>query len=214
MSDQLAPTIDDRPLGAYIAAVSNGTPTPGGGSAAGVTGALGCALGSMVCNLTLAREPSPQIDELRSTLIDVQQSLLRQAEADERVFGAYREAMALPRETVEEKAVRRAAMETSLVAAAEVPETAVILGLDALAILREAAAIGSRHALGDLLTGGYLVQAMILGSLENIAANATYMKLDLNRERFERVATSGREDLAIAMEALESAVAARFASKT
>lgn len=211
MTDQLPTTIDDRVLGNYLAALSSGTPTPGGGSAAGVAGALGCALGSMVCNLTLARRADEQITELQQTLIALQDAMLRQSEADERVFGAYRNAVELPKETVEEKAVRRAAIESALMDAARVPEQLVILGLEALTVLRDAAASGSPHALGDLLTGGFLVQAMIQGSLVNIDANAELMKTNSNRERFEQAAESGRTDLATEMQALEAAVAARFA---
>lgn len=211
MTDQLPTTIDDRVLGNYLAALSSGTPTPGGGSAAGVAGALGCALGSMVCNLTLARRADEQITELQQTLIGLQAAMLRQAEADERVFGAYRNAVDLPKETVEEKAVRRAAIESALVEAAVVPEQLVILGLEALTVLRDAAASGSPHALGDLLTGGFLMRAMIEGSLVNIDANAELMKTNSNKERFEQAAESGRTDLITEMQALEAAVAARFA---
>ncbi|MCC6674488.1 MAG: cyclodeaminase/cyclohydrolase family protein [Thermomicrobiales bacterium] len=211
MTDQLAATIDDRVLGNYLAALSSGFPTPGGGSAAGVAGALGCALGSMVCNLTLAREPNEQIDELRLALLELQSAMLRQAEADERVFGAYREAMDLPRSTPEEKAHRRAAIENTLVAAADVPGQMVILGLSALIALRGAAVNGSPHALGDLLTGGYLVGAMIQGALENMTANAARMKIASNRERFEEAAQSGAADFAAEMQALQAAVAARTA---
>ena len=211
MTAPLAATIDDRTIGEYLAALSNGTPTPGGGSAAGVSGALGCALGSMVCNLTLARAQTERIVEIQRTLIELQASMLRQAESDERVFGAYRAATALPHETVEEKAVRRSAIEEALVEAARVPESLVILGLQAISTLAEAAAEGSSHALGDLLTGGSLVRAMIEGSLVNIDANAHLMKLSSNRERFAQAAESGRADLGAAMQALESAVAARFA---
>ncbi len=211
MTEQLAATIDDRLLANYLAALSSGSPTPGGGSAAGVAGALGCALGSMVCNLTLAREPNERIDELRRTLLELQSALLRQAEGDERVFGAYRAAMGLPRSTPAEKANRRTAIETALVAAAEVPEQMVILGLAVLGALREAAADGSPHALGDLLTGGYLVGAMIQGALENMTANAVRMKTASNRDRFEEAAQSGLSDFTAEMQALQAAVAARTA---
>ncbi len=210
MTQPLPATIDDRTIRAYLTALSGGTPTPGGGSAAGLTGALGCALGAMVCGLTLARGSNERIEEIQRTLLALQASMLRQSEADERVFGAYRDATELPRSTTEEKAARRAAIENTLVAAAAVPETLVILGLEALTTLEEAAADGSRHALGDLLTGGYLIRAMIEGSLENMEANARLMKTSSNRDRFDRAAESGRTDLAAAMQTLEAAVAARF----
>lgn len=210
MTTQLARTIDDREIGSYLDALASGNPTPGGGSAAGLTGALGCALGSMVCNLTLAREPNHQIAELQQTLLRLRIAMLRQAEADEHVFGAYRAAIDLPRNTDEAKAARRAAIENALVAAAEVPENLIILGVEALAALKDVAAVGSSHALGDLLTGGYLIRAMIEGSLVNIEANAGLMKIASNRERFEQAAASARVDLRSALHGLEADVAARF----
>ncbi len=85
----------------------------------------------------------------------------------------------------------------------------VVLGLSARVALREAAADGSSHALGDLLTGGYLVGAMIQGALENMTANASRMKTASNRERFEEAAQSGSSDFVAEMKALQAAVAAR-----
>ena len=42
-------------LADYLAALAAATPTPGGGSAAGVTGAMGAALVEMVAGLSLAK---------------------------------------------------------------------------------------------------------------------------------------------------------------
>lgn len=209
MQQEIEAAMPERAIGRYLHALSDGSPTPGGGSAAGLAGALGCALGSMVCNLTLIREQSEPIAEQQRTFIDLQQSMLTQAVADERVFGAYRTAAALPRSTSEEKQTRRDAIEQTLIAAAEVPLELVTLGLEALALMRSTAAVGTPHAVGDLLTGGYLLQAMVLGSIENIEANARLMKLPENRHRFEQSATSAQTDLEIAMAGLESAVKLR-----
>jgi len=209
MSDVTAISFADRLVGNYLEALGSSAPAPGGGSAAGLAGTMGCALGEMVCNLTLARAHEETVDELRATLVGLRNSILAQAQADERAFGAYRAATALPRSTEVEKAARRQAIEEALVAAAEVPLAMVTLGLEAFAALRGAATVGTSHALGDLLTGGYLLQAMILGSLENIEANAFLMKIPENRERFEHAAHSARVDLEAALSGLQAAVAAR-----
>ncbi|HET9662180.1 MAG TPA: cyclodeaminase/cyclohydrolase family protein [Thermomicrobiales bacterium] len=209
MQDEIESGMTQRTIGRYLAALSNGSPTPGGGSAAGLAGALGCALGSMVCNLTLARESSDSVAEQQRTYLDLQRSMLAQAEADERVFGAYREAAAMPRKTDEEKRARREAIERTLVAAAEVPLELATLGLAALSVLRTTAGVGTSHAVGDLLTGGFLLQAMVRGSLENIEANAHLMKQPENKQRFEQAASSAQSDLEAAMVELDSAVAAR-----
>jgi formiminotetrahydrofolate cyclodeaminase len=211
MSEPIESSFPRRNIGSYLDALSSGTPAPGGGSAAGLTGAMGCALGSMVCNLSLRREHDASIDNLRRTFLALQSSLLEQATADERVFSAYRDATSLPRSTDQEKSERRAAIESALVKAAEVPEQMTVLGLEALTALQATAQSGSLHALGDLLTGGYLLQAMVLGALENIEANAALMKVGENRARFELAAASARIDLAAELSMLEAAVANRRA---
>ena len=209
MQDEIGTKLADRMVGHYLGALSGGSPTPGGGSAAGMAGALGCALGSMVCNLTLARKPLASIADQQRIFLDLQQAMMALAEADERVFGAYREAAALPRATDEEKRVRREAIEKTLVDAAEVPVDLATQALEALSLLQTTAIDSTPHAVGDLLTGGYLLQATVLGSIENIEANAGLMKIPENRERFEMAASSINADLASAMIELQTVVATR-----
>ena len=75
--------------------------------------------------------------------------------------------------------------------------------------LRLTAELGTPHALGDLMTGGFLLQAMALGSLQNVEDNAASMKSLENRERFVSAARAARQQLDVAMIELQQAVAAR-----
>ncbi len=47
--------ITDSSIEKFLDDLAGAAPTPGGGSAAAVMGAMGAALVSMVCNVTLAR---------------------------------------------------------------------------------------------------------------------------------------------------------------
>jgi formiminotetrahydrofolate cyclodeaminase len=47
--------VQDTSLELFLDALASRKPTPGGGSAAAVMGAMGAALVSMVCNLTIGR---------------------------------------------------------------------------------------------------------------------------------------------------------------
>jgi formiminotetrahydrofolate cyclodeaminase len=209
MSLLLNTDVPSRTIADYLAALSSDAPAPGGGSAAGLTGALGCALGSMVCNVTLARNSSEELSALRDTFGLLESDLLRLAQEDERVFGAYRKATALPKTTDDEKKARRAAIESSLVAAADVPMQMIGIGLNGIDSLRLAALSASPHVIGDLLTGGFLLQAMILGSQENVDANVALMTSVEQRQEFSTAAVSARVDLEAAMSELNSAVASR-----
>lgn len=202
-------TFRARQVGAYLDALGNGTPTPGGGSAAGLAGSLGCSLGRMVCSLTATHGASTELTDLACTFERMGRDLLNLAERDEKAFAHYRSAMSLPRATESDKAARRASIENALIGAAEVPLEMAEIGLEALDTLRLTSSIGTKHALGDLMTGGFLVQAMVLGSIENIEANASAMKTPENRDRFTQAVASVRHDLDARMEALAHAVALR-----
>lgn len=209
MSHELDARFETREIGAYLAALRSAEPAPGGGSAAGLSGAMGCCLGEMVCNLTLAKESSADVTDLRDTLGRLQKDLIQLAERDEQVFAAYRKATTLPRSSDDEKRVRRDAIERSLVVAAEIPMEMITAGLAGIETLHLVARVGTIHALGDLLTGGYLLQAMVLGSLENVGANASLMKSAEHRTHFTQAAESAIADLGAAMAQLEDSVAAR-----
>ncbi len=55
MSDE-ATIYRDEPLQIYVDDAASGKPAPGGGSVSACAGALGAALVSMVCNLTIGKE--------------------------------------------------------------------------------------------------------------------------------------------------------------
>ena len=201
--------LERRTIGAYLDALSSAAPTPGGGSAAGVSGALGCSLGAMVCGLTLRHAESEDLVERERTCTELRAELLEFAEADERAYQAYRQAATLPRTSTEDRASRRLAVEAALVNAAEVPLQMATVGLNAIDTLRMIAQDGSRHALGDLVTAGYLIEAMIQGSLENVETNAQLMTQPHNRQRFLAAASSARENLATEISELLLEIARR-----
>lgn len=202
-------TFSSRTVGTYLSQLASGSPAPGGGSAAGLAGAMGCCLGEMVCNLTLARVSSDAVVQFAEIFAQQRAGLLGLAERDERVFQNYRDAVALPKSTEEETAVRREAIEQALIDAAVVPLEMIETGLAALETLCLAASASTPHALGDLKTGGYLLRAMMLGSLENIVANASLMKVPANRDRYMTAADSARRDLEAKLDELLDAVTAR-----
>ncbi|MDP8924785.1 MAG: cyclodeaminase/cyclohydrolase family protein, partial [Chloroflexota bacterium] len=51
------------PVTEYLDRLASGDPTPGGGSAAALAGALAAALVSMVCNLTTGRDKFADVEE-------------------------------------------------------------------------------------------------------------------------------------------------------
>ena len=100
---------------AFVDEVSSDSPAPGGGSVAALAGALAAALAAMVANLTVGKKGYETSWEAMSELAvlaqDVKEKLSKAVDADTQVFNAVMEAMKLPKGSVEEKALRDAAIQ-------------------------------------------------------------------------------------------------------
>ena len=109
----------------YLRRLASGDPTPGGGSASALAGALGAALVSMVCNLTIGREryadfeaDARQIQAESEALLErLQRGIDEDAAAYDGVMAAYR----LPRGSDDERAARSTAIQEATHTAAVGP---------------------------------------------------------------------------------------------
>ena len=109
----------------FIDKVTGNDPVPGGGSVSALNGSLAASLAAMVANLTVGRkkyaEVNDEMEQISARMTEQSAKLLadvdRDAEAYDRVFAAFK----LPKETDEEKAVRKEAIQRETKYAAEVP---------------------------------------------------------------------------------------------
>jgi len=136
-SPDRSPAVATRPLASswrslaagFVEALAAATPTPGGGSAAALAGALGAALGEMVCRLTLRRASLAAhhrtVEQHLSRLSSLRDRLLNNVDRDARSYEAVLAAYKLPKSTETERAARGRAVEAASREAATVPlETA------------------------------------------------------------------------------------------
>ncbi len=170
----------DNPLRGYTDALASGQPAPGGGSAAALVGALGAALNSMVANFTAGREKFAAVEEdvgrLLSRSEELRRSLERLTQADTEAYGQVAAAQKLPRETDEEKATRREAMQQALKAAAEVPREAVKAAHGVVTIAVDLAEKGNPNLITDVgVAAKFAVAAMECAAL-NVEINLAYIK--------------------------------------
>jgi formiminotetrahydrofolate cyclodeaminase len=173
-------------LPAYLDALASEEGTPGGGSASAVTGAIGVALGAMVCRIT-GRNSGIEIQErlvVHAEAADrLRETLQELASRDAAAFRTYLDAAALPRGTEDEKADRRAAIARALVGAAEVPMEVARSCVEALDLLTRIAPDGSKHTLSDVETASHLLEAAARGAIVNVRVNLTLLKDDAERTR-------------------------------
>ena len=155
-------------------------PTPGGGSAAALVGALGAALNSMVANFTVGKEKFAAVEEdvqlLLSRSEELRQVLERLTQADTEAYGGVASAQKMPRETEEQKAARTAAVQEALKAAAEVPREAVRASSGVLEVAKELAEKGNPNLITDVgVAAKFAVAAMECAAL-NVEINLAYIK--------------------------------------
>ena len=170
----------DSPLTAYIGDLASGKPAPGGGSAAALVGALGAALNSMVANFTVGREKfaavEADVQRLLARSEELRAALQRLTQADTVAYGGVATAQKLPRETEEQKAVRTAAVQEALKAAAEVPREAVRAAYGVLEVAAELVEKGNPNLITDVgVAAKFGVAALECASL-NVEINLAYIK--------------------------------------
>jgi len=173
----------DQPLKRYGEALASGQPTPGGGSAAALVGALGAALNSMVANFTVGREKFAAVeDEVKRALAESEElraQLERLTVADTQAYGRVAEAQKMPRGTEEEKAARKDAMQEALKAAAEVPLSVVRAGHRTLVLASELVEKGNPNLITDVgVAAKFALAAMECAAL-NVEINLAYIKDDI-----------------------------------
>lgn len=165
-------------LKTFAEALSARTPTPGGGSAGAVVGALAAALGAMAGRYTMGRKDAgggPEDEALEAVIAELDRlrdRLLELAEADAAAYGAYARAARLPRTTEEERVARRAALREAARGALEVPLEAARLAARAAELGARLARECSRRLLSDAAACALLASCACSVVLLNVEENA------------------------------------------
>ena len=170
------PPIRERTIGEYLDALARPQPAPGGGSVAGLTGALAAALGQMVVSLTDDEEATAALDSTADDLSALRDALLGGSEADERAYSGYIEATKKPKGSAEEKAARREAVQAALRRSAEAPMRIAEAALSVLDHLEPVARHGSRQTLSDAGIAVTLAHASVASGLATVRVNVPLIK--------------------------------------
>jgi len=155
-------------------------PTPGGGSAAALAGALGASLFVMVASLP---KPRAETDDQRATLKDVAEDCTsharrlealidRDSVAYDQVVAAYR----LPKQTDAEKSTRSEAIQRAMRAAIDTPLEVMRACAAAMAHVATLNALANPNASSDVQVGLELLRAGLRGARANVAINVGSIK--------------------------------------
>jgi methenyltetrahydrofolate cyclohydrolase len=166
-------------LKAFAEELASNSPAPGGGSAAALAASLGTSLGSMVFNLTVGKKAYNEYDEetkdsilkaLEITNLN-EAEFLNLMEKDAEEFLELMAAFKLPKNTEEEKTVRKEKIEEGYIKALQVPLTVAEKSYEIYKYIELAANYGNKNAVSDAGVAALLLQTAIESAVLNVKIN-------------------------------------------
>ena len=181
--------------------LGSANPTPGGGSAAALCGALGAALSAMVSRITLGNE---KYSGVWQSMEAVQQAaglmaghFLELVQRDSDAYQAVMAALKLPKETEEEKGARHAAIQEAMKNAAKVPLETLQTSEKLIVLTKEAVERGNPNTLTDAGAALQLARTAAVVAAYNV-------RINLPGLQDEGFVTACKEEVEKALERVET----------
>lgn len=167
--------LTDLQMEEFIRLLGSDAPAPGGGSAAALTGAIGVCLTKMVASLTLGREKYREYDELMLETLNqtekLKEKLYLAIDQDTEAFNGVSAVFKMPKETEQEKSLRKVAMQMALKRATIVPYEIMTYALEALILTYHALGKSNTNAISDLGVASLTLKAAVQGAWLNVLIN-------------------------------------------
>ena len=165
----------DETLAGFIDRLSSAEPIPGGGSAAAVTASIAAALVAMVASLSRGRPAyEPYLASIERSDAEgrrLAERCLALADEDAAAYGTFAGVMKMPRDTDEQKSVRKTALGEAATLAAQVPLAVVLCCREIAVAAEELAGRSNRNAASDLAVSANLSVAAAHSAAENVRVN-------------------------------------------
>ena len=167
--------LNTKTVNEFLDELASDSPAPGGGSVAALSAALGAALISMVCRLTIGKKKYADVrDEMEAMLKrseELRASFSELAEKDTEAFDSVMRAFAMPKETEEQKLRRTATIQEATKSATLVPLNVMQLCVEALSLTKTVAEKGNTNSISDAGVAALMLQAACSGAALNVRIN-------------------------------------------
>lgn len=171
--------LNEITVSGFLNALGSDAPAPGGGAASGLSGSLAAALGKMVADLTLKRKKYEDFWDLAKNASDILAVKIETfrilAEEDARAYTNYSKALALPKETEEEKATRKNALNEAILFSTDVPCRVISTALETLPVLENLYGKSNKTCMGDLAAAAEELNTACKIAWLNVLANVPYL---------------------------------------
>lgn len=168
--------IKDMAVEPFLDALASSSATPGGGSAAAIIGAMGAALVSMVCNLTIGKKKYVEVEgEMKDVLAKAEalrHRLTGMIQDDVKAFDSVMAAYGLPKETDADKANRETAIQAALKQATDVPLACCRAAREVIDLALAASEKGNLNVISDAGVAVLAAYAALRSGALNVYTNA------------------------------------------
>ncbi len=162
-------------LKAFANETASDSPAPGGGSIAAYAGALGASLATMVANLSAHKRGwDARLEEFSTWAVKGQQlkdELLALVDEDTLAFDAIMNAFGLPKDTAEEKAARKQAIQNATKYAVEIPYKTMQKAFKVFEIADAMVQHGNPNSVTDAGVGALCARTAVYGAWMNVQIN-------------------------------------------
>jgi len=159
----------------FLNELASAEPTPGGGSAAALSGAIGCALLTMVARLSIGKkgyeEYQGDLTSAQDALIPMRERFLGLADEDSESFKKVMRAYKLPKMTEADRQERVQAISEALKVAADTPFRTMKLALEVLRLCRPVVLYGNKNSVTDAGVGVMNLDTCFRGARLNVLVN-------------------------------------------
>ena len=194
--------LDQLTVRNFIQELGSDSATPGGGSAAALCGAMGAALSAMVARFTVGREKFrdawERMEGIKQGSDELAERFLALVQEDTDAYQEVMAALRLPKETNDDRKLRREALQKALKKASSVPLETLRASERLIQIAKEAVEKGNPNTLTDAAAAVHLAHTAATVAAYNVRINLFSLKDDVFVEGCKREV----EEILVRIEAL------------
>lgn len=172
--------LTDIKVNDFLGELASGSPAPGGGGVAALSGALASALSAMVCNLTVGKKKFQRVSDELTTVSndckDLRKNLVKLVDEDARALSKVMAVYKMPRENDRQALARKKAIREAMQVATEIPLKTMRECHKVLELTKVVAEKGNPNAITDAGIAALMSQAAIKSAAFNVRVNLKSIK--------------------------------------
>lgn len=170
----------DMSVKEFLEKTASNSPVPGGGSIAALSAGVAAALAEMVANLTVGKkgyeEVQEEMKEILTKSAGCRHKFANDIDRDSDAFNEVMAAFKLPKETDEEKEVRKNAIQAGSKNATLVPLQVARDAFEMMEIIEKVVEKGNKNAVTDGAVAAMMARTAVLSALYNVKINLGSIK--------------------------------------